>query len=77
MTLLKDWRFKPWKTDAAEGERSAAQFEDARLEAARRAMIETQIERRGVPTHQDYFFELVAPRIILPEFSTVSCNYWI
>jgi len=26
-----------------------------------------QIERRGVPTHQDYFFELAAPQIILPE----------
>jgi biotin operon repressor len=26
-----------------------------------------QIERRGVPTHQDYFFELVAPQIILPD----------
>lgn len=26
-----------------------------------------QIERHGVPTHQDYFFELVAPQIILPE----------
>jgi biotin operon repressor len=26
-----------------------------------------QIERRGVPTHQDYYFELVAPQVILPE----------
>ena len=26
-----------------------------------------QIERRGVPTHQDYYFELVAPQILLPE----------
>jgi hypothetical protein len=25
-----------------------------------------QIERRGVPTHGDYWFELVAPRIVLP-----------
>ena len=24
-----------------------------------------QIERRGVPTHRDYFFELVAPKIAL------------
>jgi protein-L-isoaspartate(D-aspartate) O-methyltransferase len=48
MTLLKDWRFKPWKSDADVGERTAGQFEAARLEAARRAMIETQIERRGV-----------------------------
>src|SRR5262245_15218167 len=23
-----------------------------------------QIERRGVPTHQDYFFELVSPRVV-------------
>jgi biotin operon repressor len=26
-----------------------------------------QIERRGVPTHQDYFIELVTPQLILPE----------
>ena len=26
-----------------------------------------QIERRGVPTHGDYWFELVAPRIFLPK----------
>jgi biotin operon repressor len=26
-----------------------------------------QIERRGVPTRQDYYFELVAPQIILLE----------
>ena len=26
-----------------------------------------QIERRGVPTHSDYYFELVAPRVVLPE----------
>jgi len=38
--LIKDWRIKPW---GAAGERSAMQ-----LEAARRAMIETQIERRGM-----------------------------
>ncbi len=25
------------------------------------------IERRGVPTHGDYYFELVSPRVILPE----------
>jgi hypothetical protein len=24
------------------------------------------IERRGVPTHGDYFFELVSPRVVLP-----------
>lgn len=53
MTLLKDWRLKPWKSGAEAGEHSAAQFqaarpEAARLEAAQRAMIETQIERRGV-----------------------------
>jgi len=24
-----------------------------------------QIERRGVPTHSDYYFELVSPRVIL------------
>jgi protein-L-isoaspartate(D-aspartate) O-methyltransferase len=48
MTLLKDWRLKPWKDSAEASERPAAQFEGARLEAARRAMIETQIERRGV-----------------------------
>ena len=27
------------------------------------------IERRGVPTHGDYWFELVSPRVILPEAS--------
>jgi protein-L-isoaspartate(D-aspartate) O-methyltransferase len=43
MTLLKDWRLKPWKESAGGQQRSAAQ-----LEQARRAMIETQIERRGV-----------------------------
>jgi protein-L-isoaspartate(D-aspartate) O-methyltransferase len=48
MTLLKDWRFRPWKNGAAAGELTAAQFDATRLEAARRAMIETQIERRGV-----------------------------
>jgi len=26
-----------------------------------------QIERRGVPTHQDYYFELVTPRIVLTQ----------
>jgi biotin operon repressor len=26
-----------------------------------------QIERRGVPTHQDYYFELVEPQIVLRE----------
>jgi biotin operon repressor len=25
------------------------------------------IERRGVPTHQDYYFVLMAPKIVLPE----------
>jgi len=25
-----------------------------------------QIERRGAPTHQDYYFELVSPQIVLP-----------
>jgi protein-L-isoaspartate(D-aspartate) O-methyltransferase len=43
MTLLKDWRIRPWKVSAEAGDRSAAPFE-----AALRAMIETQIERRGV-----------------------------
>jgi hypothetical protein len=26
-----------------------------------------QIERRGVPTRADYWFELVSPRIVLPQ----------
>jgi len=26
-----------------------------------------QIERRGVPTHADYYFELVSPTVVLPE----------
>jgi hypothetical protein len=26
-----------------------------------------RIERRGVPTHADYWFELVSPQIILPK----------
>jgi protein-L-isoaspartate(D-aspartate) O-methyltransferase len=43
MTLLKDWRVKPWKSSAEAADGSTAQFETARL-----AMIETQIERRGV-----------------------------
>jgi protein-L-isoaspartate(D-aspartate) O-methyltransferase len=43
MTLLKDWRVKPWKSSAEAADGSAPQFEAARL-----AMIETQIERRGV-----------------------------
>jgi protein-L-isoaspartate(D-aspartate) O-methyltransferase len=43
MTLLKDWRVKPWKSSAEAADGSTAQFEAARL-----AMIETQIERRGV-----------------------------
>jgi protein-L-isoaspartate(D-aspartate) O-methyltransferase len=41
--LIKDWRLKPWRAAVDAGERSAAA-----LESARRAMIETQIERRGV-----------------------------
>jgi protein-L-isoaspartate(D-aspartate) O-methyltransferase len=48
MNLLKDWRIKPWKSSADAGERTAAQSEIAQFEAARRAMIEKQIERRGV-----------------------------
>jgi protein-L-isoaspartate(D-aspartate) O-methyltransferase len=48
MNLLKDWRIKSWKSNAEAGERTAAQLEAAQFEAARRAMIETQIERRGV-----------------------------
>ncbi len=43
MSLLKDWRIKPWRAAGDAEDRSAAQ-----LEAAKRAMIETQIERRGV-----------------------------
>jgi protein-L-isoaspartate(D-aspartate) O-methyltransferase len=46
--LIKDWRLKPWRDGAEVGERPAAQFEAARFAAARQAMIETQIERRGV-----------------------------
>jgi protein-L-isoaspartate(D-aspartate) O-methyltransferase len=46
--LIKDWRLKPWRSGAEVSERTAAQFEAVRLEAARQAMIETQIERRGV-----------------------------
>jgi len=41
--LIKDWRLKPWRAAGDAGERSATA-----LESARRAMIETQIERRGV-----------------------------
>lgn len=48
MTLLKDWRLSPWKISADAGKGSAAQFEADRLRTAQRAMIETQIERRGV-----------------------------
>ena len=48
MIHLKDWRIKPWKSSAGAGERTVVQFETAQFEAARRAMIETQIERRGV-----------------------------
>jgi hypothetical protein len=25
------------------------------------------IERRGVPTHGDYYFELVSPRVVFPQ----------
>jgi protein-L-isoaspartate(D-aspartate) O-methyltransferase len=41
--LIKDWRVKPWKASVDAAEPSVAQHE-----AARRVMIETQIERRGV-----------------------------
>ncbi len=41
--MIKDWRLKLWRAGENAGEVSAAQ-----LEAARRAMIEMQIERRGV-----------------------------
>ena len=46
--MIKDWRIKAWRPAGDAGERWAAQHEAARLESARRAMIETQIERRGV-----------------------------
>jgi len=46
--LIKDWRLKSWVAGADAGERSATALESARLQAARRVMIETQIERRGV-----------------------------
>jgi protein-L-isoaspartate(D-aspartate) O-methyltransferase len=45
MTLIKDWRLKPWK---ASSEAVARDLTPARLAAARGTMIETQIERRGV-----------------------------
>src|ERR1700722_4788864 len=48
MIQLKDLRFKPWKSGGEAARHPAPQFEAARLEAARQAMIETQIERRGV-----------------------------
>src|ERR1700761_4205465 len=48
MTQLKDWRIRAWKSSAEAGERQAAHCEAAQFEPARRAMIETQIERRGV-----------------------------
>lgn len=41
--MIRDWRLKAWRSGADAGERTAAQFE-----VARAAMIETQIERRGV-----------------------------
>ena len=41
--MIKDWRLKPWRAADGAGEKSAPA-----LESARRAMIETQIERRGV-----------------------------
>jgi protein-L-isoaspartate(D-aspartate) O-methyltransferase len=43
MSSIKDWRLKPWRAGSDAGELTAT-----RLESARRVMIETQIERRGV-----------------------------
>jgi protein-L-isoaspartate(D-aspartate) O-methyltransferase len=43
MNGIKDWRLNSWKVFSGEPERSAAKYE-----AARRAMVETQIARRGV-----------------------------
>jgi protein-L-isoaspartate(D-aspartate) O-methyltransferase len=45
MTLIKDWRIRPWRAAAEVG---AGNPSAAQLETARCAMIETQIERRGV-----------------------------
>ena len=41
--MIRDWGLKLWHSDAAEGDPTTAQFD-----AARSAMIETQIVRRGV-----------------------------
>jgi protein-L-isoaspartate(D-aspartate) O-methyltransferase len=43
MGAIKDWRLNSWKSLTVEPERSAAEYE-----AARRAMVETQIARRGI-----------------------------
>jgi len=47
MTLIKDWRMKPWRAGSA-GDAVSRDLSPARLTAARGTMIETQIERRGV-----------------------------
>lgn len=33
-----------------------------------------QIERRGVPTHSDYYFELVSPMIVWPKRTKPSAE---
>jgi protein-L-isoaspartate(D-aspartate) O-methyltransferase len=43
MSLLKDWRIKPWRAAGYAEDRAPTQ-----LDAARDAMIQTQLERRGM-----------------------------
>jgi hypothetical protein len=33
-----------------------------------------EIVRRGVPTHADYWFELVSPRVVIPETGKAGRN---
>jgi protein-L-isoaspartate(D-aspartate) O-methyltransferase len=62
MTLLKDWRFKLARPSPEADGLHSAQFQDARFEAERRAMVETQIERRGVRDARVLSAMLAVPR---------------
>lgn len=46
--MIKDWRLRAWRAGGDAAALPVAESESARFEVARRAMVEMQIERRGV-----------------------------
>jgi protein-L-isoaspartate(D-aspartate) O-methyltransferase len=58
--LIKDWRIGAWRSGAGAGRKP--KYDGFSLETARRAMVETQIERRGVPDARVLTAMLSLPR---------------